>query len=194
MIKINLLPLEGKARRRKKAAAPVPATLLFIILVFIISAGAALFMYIHLSGKVTKMKKEKAQKDVLLADLKKKIGDVDKLEQKLKKIEDNKKVIMQLRAAQSVPVKVLDELSKLLPDNVWFNKLNISDNKIAMDGTAFTNDDVVIFVENLKNSKLFKDTTLRRATGSSTSDVNVVSYSIELAINTEEPKDGAAKH
>ncbi|MBF0466133.1 MAG: PilN domain-containing protein [Nitrospirae bacterium] len=194
MIKINLLPLDGKARRRKKAAAPVPMALVLLIVVFLVSSGAALYTYFYLSGKVTKMKKDKAHKDILLKDLNDKLGEVKKLGEKQKKIEDNIKVLGQLTAAQSLPVKVLDDLCKLLPENVWFTKLDITGNLLKIEGKALSNDDVVIFVENLKQSSRFKDTVLRRAVlGSTVEGINSVDFAIDTTINQDEPKTDATQ-
>ncbi|MBF0517243.1 MAG: PilN domain-containing protein [Nitrospirae bacterium] len=137
------------------------------------------------------LQKEKAEKTRQLEALKNKIKDVDELEKKIKTINDNKKVIEQLKASQSTPVKVLDEISKLLPDNVWLTKMTISEQGLSLSGTAEKNDDVVIFVNNLKNSKLFNNVYLSKSQsgavgmGAGHSDMAVYNFELQMSINIE---------
>ncbi|WP_420263584.1 PilN domain-containing protein [Candidatus Magnetominusculus dajiuhuensis] len=190
MIKINLLPSDGKAKRRKKPPAAIPILYAVIVLVLVLSLAGAGFGYKILSNKLNMMQKEKAEKTKQLEALKNKTKDVEALEKKIKEIADNKKVIEQLIANQTTPVKVLDEISKLLPDNVWLTKMSINEQGLSLSGTAEKNDDLVIFVNKLKNSKLFNNVYLSKSQSGSISmggtghaDMPVYNFEMQMSIN-----------
>jgi Tfp pilus assembly protein PilN len=60
-------------------------------------------------------------------------------------------------------VKILDEVNALLPPGVWLTSMDVSGDKVNLSCTAFTNTDVVNYVDNLKNSKLFTDIYLQES-------------------------------
>ncbi|MEO5359009.1 MAG: PilN domain-containing protein [Nitrospirota bacterium] len=188
MIKINLLPSDGKAKKRKKPPTAIPFLYLAVVLVLILSLGAAGVFYKMLSNKLDMMQKEKAEKTKQIEALRKKIKEVETLEAKIKSINDNKKVIEQLKNNQSTPVKVLDEISKLLPDNVWLIKMSINEQDLSLSGTAEKNDDVVSFVNNLKSSKLFTNVYLNKSQsgaismGAGRADLAVYNFEMKMTI------------
>ncbi|MBF0458148.1 MAG: PilN domain-containing protein [Nitrospirae bacterium] len=184
MIKINLLPSDGKAKRRKKPPAAIPLVYAATVLVLVVSLAAAGFGYKMLSNALDMAQKEKAEKTKQLEVLKAKTKDVEALEAKIKTINENKKVIELLKANQSTPVKVLDEISKLLPDNVWLIKMSITEQGLQLSGTAKKNDDVVIFVNNLKNSKLFNNVYLSKSQSGALSDLPVYNFEMQMSIST----------
>ncbi|MFA4920180.1 MAG: PilN domain-containing protein, partial [Thermodesulfovibrionales bacterium] len=89
-----------------------------------------------------------------------KIKEVKNFEEQKKTLEQRKNIIEQLRKNQSLPVKILTEMSNVLPSGVWLQSMSVSGENINISGTGFTNEDVVNYVDNLKNSKLFADVNL----------------------------------
>ncbi|MBF0343975.1 MAG: PilN domain-containing protein [Nitrospirae bacterium] len=160
MIRINLLPTDKKPRKKKKTAQKIPSIVLGIIATFVVSLLASGVGIYLLDKQIKTLKKDKAHKTAKYEELKKQVKDAKEIEDKIKTIEANKKVIEELRANMSVPVKVIDEISKLLPENVWLKSMSLNGPSISIDGVAMTNDDVVVFVNNFKNSKVFKETYL----------------------------------
>jgi Tfp pilus assembly protein PilN len=61
---------------------------------------------------------------------------------------------------QSLPVRILDEISTRLTDGVWLQSMSISGNNLRIGGTGFKNTDIVSFVQSLKNSDLFTNVNL----------------------------------
>ncbi|MBF0320423.1 MAG: PilN domain-containing protein [Nitrospirae bacterium] len=165
MIKINLLPYDGKSKKRKKPPAAIPIAYAAAVLVFVFSLIGAGLYFKFLSDNVIMKQREKTEKTKALADLKEKTKGVTALEAQIKTINENKAVIEQLRANQSIPVRVLDEICKRLPDRVWLTNVKLpSDSQkygiLELTGNVENNFDYVSFFENLRNnSKLFTDVT-----------------------------------
>ena len=62
-----------------------------------------------------------------------------------------------------MPVKILDEISALLPTGIWLQTMTVSGEDINLDGYGFTNTDIVSFVDNIKTSKLFTEVYLQES-------------------------------
>ncbi|MBF0608628.1 MAG: PilN domain-containing protein [Candidatus Magnetobacterium sp. LHC-1] len=197
MIRINLLPSDKRPRKRKKAAQKVPAIILGLIaslLVALILSGVGVYL---INKKVKLLTNDKVQKTAKLEGLKQKIKEVEAMKKKIDKVEANKKAIEELRANQSIPVRVIDEVSKALPENVWIKLLTLNGSNLALEGVAMTNDDVVVFVNNFKRSELFKDTylvkSLEVAERGEKDTIKVYSFGITMIVVKPEAKAAEIK-
>jgi len=81
-------------------------------------------------------------------------------EEQKKTLEQRKNIIEQLRKNQSLPVRILTEMSNVLASGIWLQSMSVSGESISISGAGFTNEDVVNYVDNLKKSKLFTDVNL----------------------------------
>lgn len=156
MIKINLLPV-----KRKKKAKPIPTFLLITIVVTLVSGVVMAYLVFFFNSRLAAKKVQVAANEKTIAELKAKIKAVEDFEQRNKTFKERSDIIEQLSKNKSMPVKILDEISALLPTGVWFSSLSVSEGGISIDGTGFTNPDIVLYVDNLKNSKLFTEVYLQ---------------------------------
>ena len=155
MIRINLLPV-----KRKKKVQPLPA---IFIQSGIIAVVVILFLVVytfHLSGKVSDMKEEKANKERRLDELKVKLKEVENYENDNNLYRKKGEIIEQLKKNQSVPLNLLEEVSAQLTKGVWLSSLDDKGGAVDIDGYAFTNSELVGYIQNLKNSKYLTDVAL----------------------------------
>jgi type IV pilus assembly protein PilN len=66
-------------------------------------------------------------------------------------------LINQLKQNQRGPVRLMDEVSKALPDLVWIERMEYRGNAISIDGKAFNPPAVANFVANLKLVPSFQE-------------------------------------
>lgn len=66
-------------------------------------------------------------------------------------------IIKDLQKERPVLVYSLDEITTAIPDNVYLEKMNRTNNIVSMKGVALTNDDVGSFIKNIKLSKTLKE-------------------------------------
>jgi type IV pilus assembly protein PilN len=155
MIRINLLP---SARKKKKAKMAVPQVpIIPMAAVFAVTAIAAGYFWFTLENKVTSLKREKSTKEKTLSELKEKIKEVENFEKDNKLYEERTNIIEKLRRAQSGPVRLLDEISSWIPERIWLLSMDESGGTVTIEGNAFSNSDIVTFVNNLKGSKYLAD-------------------------------------
>jgi type IV pilus assembly protein PilN len=74
---------------------------------------------------------------------------VDKYRAEKKRLEEKIQVIETLVAAQAGPVRLLDEISKALPNEVWLTSINRTGKRLEISGIAFSNFNVAGVMTNL---------------------------------------------
>lgn len=71
-------------------------------------------------------------------------------------------LITDLKKKQEVPVHILDQLSKNLPDFLWLDRMSAENNAISIAGKATTYNAVSNYYKNLTSSGYFRNVTLGR--------------------------------
>lgn len=162
MIKINLLS-EGKrpaAVRRTKSARGVPArnlTLWLFVLTLVLLAGGYLAYYgvKYLALKRVEEQVAEAQKEV--EELKPIIEEVERFKKKKAELDHKINVIKELKRNQRGPVQVMDEVSRALPELLWLDSLEMSKNRVRLQGRAFNNSAVEALITSLDNVPEFDE-------------------------------------
>lgn len=158
-VKINLLPV----RAVKKREMGKQQLVLFGLV--IIGVGVANFLWYRnvaafsaqLQARIDKTRQE-------VALLEKTIGEVQNIDKEKKALQEKLAVLDTLRKGRTGPVKMMDELAQAIPTRVWLNRFEETGGRVTMTGAAVSHDDVAQFMRKLKESKHFKDVTLRSAT------------------------------
>jgi Tfp pilus assembly protein PilN len=71
-------------------------------------------------------------------------------------------LITELKKQQAVPVHILDQISKNLPEFLWLDSMSAKQNQISISGKATTYTAVSNFYENLSGSGYFSDVNMGR--------------------------------
>ena len=164
MIRINLLSeARAAAARRKSPAMPSGAKLNNILFFAGILAGV---VYIAVMGLVLTSKRRHLDQEIGKARLeaerlKSIIEEVKGYENKKTDLEAKIKLINDLKTNQKGPVRLMDEISKALPDLVWLTNLDVSGNQITMKGRTMSPNAISTFLENLKKSPYFAEPVFR---------------------------------
>ncbi len=164
MIRVNLLSeARAAAARRKAPAMPSGAklnNLLFFggILLGVLYIAIMAFVLTqrrrHLDAEIGKARIEAER-------LRSIIEEVKQYEDKKASLEAKIKLINDLKTNQKGPVRLMDEISKALPDLVWLTNLDVSGNQITMRGRTMSPNAVSTYLENLKKSPFFAEPVFR---------------------------------
>jgi len=93
-------------------------------------------------------------------DLAKYIADVKKYEERKNLWAAKRDAIDQLRKNRNLPVHILDEVAKSLPEFLWLDDLSFNGDSISFKGHCSNRLDPSTFASNLENSKFFADVSL----------------------------------
>ncbi len=177
MIKINLLPTKKKA---PKKVIDLQQQLLFGILVIILSLIIMWYFWNKQKNLIASLEKDKITAEGRIKEQDNMLKEVKNVEEERKKVSEKIEVIEKLKKNQAGPVRLLDEVSRALPQGVNIGSLTENSNNINIDGSAFTNDDVVRFIENLKASPLLSDVTLLETNQGMQANVSIYSYKLQF--------------
>ncbi|MBI4709895.1 MAG: PilN domain-containing protein [Nitrospirae bacterium] len=177
MIRVNLLPPE-----LRKKVKPVPGVLVistFITVAAILVLGGVTFF---LTSKISDLKADKTLKEKRLAELQTMIKEIKDYEKDNKSFQDRNNIIEQLRKNQNIPLILLDEISELLPKGVWLTSLSESGGVVNISGYAYTNPDIVNYVENLKKSEKLIDTALLESRNATIDNISVYQFKLTFRV------------
>jgi type IV pilus assembly protein PilN len=160
LIRINLLTEARAAAAKKKGPAlPTGAKLNNLLLIGGLLLGVIYMgtMYLVLSSKSRRLDEEigKAREEV--ARLKSIIEEVKGYEDKKKSLEEKIALINSLKTNQKGPVRLMDEVSKALPDLVWLTDMQIAGDQLTLKGRTLSPNAVATYLENLKKSPYFAE-------------------------------------
>lgn len=144
MIRINLLPREERVRR-----APVSITRILVAVCAVIVLLAMAYGWYWLNGEVGRLESTIKQTQAELKRYEDLAKQVDKYRAEKKRLEEKIQVIETLVAAQAGPVRLLDEVSKALPNEVWLTSINRTGKRLEISGIAFSNFNVAGLMTNL---------------------------------------------
>jgi type IV pilus assembly protein PilN len=160
LIRINLLTeAKAAAAKKKGPALPTGAKLNNLLLIGGLALGVIYIatMYLVLSSKSRHLDEEigKAREEV--ARLKSIIEEVKGYEDKKKSLEEKIALINNLKTNQKGPVRLMDEVSKALPDLVWLTDMQIQGDNLTLKGRTLSPNAVATYLENLKKSPYFAE-------------------------------------
>jgi type IV pilus assembly protein PilN len=160
LIRINLLTEAKAAAARKKAPLLPTGARLNNVLFF---GGFALgLLYVVIMGLTLLSRRSQLDDEIVKARLeadrlKSIIEEVKEYEDKKASLEAKIQLINSLKTNQKGPVRLMDEISKALPDLVWLTLLEVSGNTVTMRGKTLSPNAVATYLENLKKSPFFAE-------------------------------------
>lgn len=182
MIKINLLPYQKAAKVKRQQL--LEAQLLISVLIVIAVVGLMGFIWWSFNIKIAALQTNRDDMRVQLETLKEKVKEVDDVEKKKKQVEQKIAIIDQLKKNQQGPVRVLDELSRHLPDRVWLTSLSEQATEFTLQGRAMTNFDIVEYVNRLRTSDFVVNVQLLESRQSTEQSLKVFNFSLRFNLKT----------
>jgi len=158
MIRINLLAAE-KERGKKKAALFGTTGQKLTIGCSLILVLACLFVgwrYWSLTRQSTALDAEISAAQQETTRLHSVIEQVQQFEQRKAQLQQRVVLIEQLRAGQTGPVHMLDQVSRALPPMLWLTELKQAGDDITIDGRTTVLTSLTDFVASLEASGYFK--------------------------------------
>ena len=147
MILINLLPHREAARKRRKEM--FQATMFASFLVGLLIAGGVYSWF-------QAMIEQQQQRNNFLAGeinvLEGQIKEIATIEDEITALRARQKAVEDLQSDRNLPVHLLNELVKQLPDGVYITSLKQTDQVVAMQGMAQSNERVSEMLRNLADN------------------------------------------
>jgi type IV pilus assembly protein PilN len=166
MIKINLLS-EGKrpaAVRKAKTTALLEGKdigMYLLALGLVLGLVASVFYWWTLKGQVDEQQEAIQEAQHQVDKLGAVIKEVENYKGKKAELERKIGIINDLKANQRGPVRVMDYVSRALPELLWLDRMSMNASTIEIEGRAFNTNAVATFIENLDKVPEFEEPTLK---------------------------------
>ena len=148
IIRVNLLPhreIKREARQRQ-----------FNLMALFIASGALALVvlnYSFINSRIDAQQSRNARLEAGIVKLDQQIGDIKNLQEKIGVMLARKQVVENLQINRSQSVVLLDELSRQLPEGMYFKSIKQQGPLLSLEGVADTNARVASLVRNLTASK-----------------------------------------
>ncbi|MBB6561065.1 type IV pilus assembly protein PilN [Acidovorax soli] len=147
MILINLLPHREAARKRRRES--FQATMVASAIAGLLIAGLIYWVL------QTLIADQQARNGVLKAEiqvLEGQIKEIANIEEEIAALRARQKAVEDLQADRNLPVHLLTELVKQLPDGVYVTNLKQTNQSIELKGVAQSNERISEMLRNLSNN------------------------------------------
>ena len=147
MILINLLPHREAARKRRRET--FQATMFASFLLGLAIAGV---IYWWFQVMITDQQEKNSFLQQEIKVLEGQIKEIASIEDEIAALRARQKAVENLQADRNLPVHLLNELVKQLPDGVYITSLKQADQTISMQGMAQSNERVSEMLRNITNN------------------------------------------
>ncbi len=198
MIKVNLLSPEKKdiatgiaatesfADETREQQVSVPAIIGALVLTVFIIGG----MYFLQTNKLSDVKKFLEVRKARLTELEDVLQTLKVLENTKKVLKNKVDIIQSLNARKQVAVKMMDQLSRALPEMVWLSNMKFNNNTLSLKGSALSNNLVADFINNLKSTNYFKNIKFKDSIRKKKSGVDVFDFRLDCTFSDPSKKKG----
>ncbi len=147
MVRINLLPHRAEKRAQRRRDFYVLVALAFgAAIVAVIAVAFVINTYIGVQNDRNEFIKGENKK------LDEQIKEIASLRQDLEALKARQQAVEDLQADRNLPVHLLDELVKQVPEGVYLQSLRQDNLKVALTGFAQSNERVSELLRHLSNS------------------------------------------
>lgn len=144
MILINLLPHREAARERRRNV--FNASLGASVLLGALICGGVYFWF---QSQIAHQQDRNLYLQTEIKKLDEKIKEIASIESEITALRARQKAVEDLQADRNLPVHLLNELSKQLPDGVYLNKVKQEGQSVTIQGIAQSNERVSELLRNL---------------------------------------------
>jgi type IV pilus assembly protein PilN len=156
MIRINLLGVERQKARKGPAFDIGQRVTLACSVILVASALGIGWWYWSLNEQSERLDADLAAARQEAARLQSLLEEVKRFEAQRAQLQQRVTLIEQLRSGQSVPVQLLDHVSRSVPDMLWLTELRQEGAEVTIEGRSTTLIGVSDFIGNLAAGELLQ--------------------------------------
>ncbi|MBI5286028.1 MAG: PilN domain-containing protein [Deltaproteobacteria bacterium] len=183
MIRINLLPVRLE-RKKETVRQQVSIAILSTVFLAVVLGG------LHLA-KVVEIKRLKTEIDSLnqeFARLKKEIGELTRIKNDKKVLEEKLNIVRQLEQNKTGPMRMLEEITRAIPEKAWIETLKDSDTATVITGVALSEEVIAEFMRGMEKSPNMSKVVLEVSQQTDKGGVKLKGFILRLEKGKSSPK------
>lgn len=185
MARINLLPWreERRAELQKEFLTLLGAVVIFAFaLVFLVDRSV--------NGAIEAQQTRNQYIEKHIKELDEQVKEIRSLEKKKRELLDRMKVIQELQGNRPIIVRVFDEMVRTVPDGMYYVTLSMANKRIALTGTAESNNRISSLMRNLDSSEWFAGPNLKTVKANPAFGDQASDFSLTFNVSTPADKKG----
>jgi type IV pilus assembly protein PilN len=189
MIRINLLPREGKAQQRQSSGGMAFKVGDIVLPIVIVAAAVLVIAGTAVSQRTRAMTLTHniADIDAESRRLAPQIARVQRLAQERAELDLRLGIINKLQQGRTQSVRLMDELARCVPDHLWLSGASQDGaTSLSVEGVTFSNLVVSDFMSRLERSPMFANVELEFAERGGTPDHQVVKFRVTCTVTPDE--------
>lgn len=157
MIRINLLTSDRQKTARRAPVFDIGKRItLTCSLILVLGFGGIGYWFWSLTQEAATVERDIAAAQQEVARLRPIIAEVSQFEAQRQRLQQRVQLIEQLRKGQGVPVQMLDQVSRSLPEMLWLTSMEQKDGDLTLEGRSTTLVALSDFVGNLGTTEFFR--------------------------------------
>lgn len=178
MIRINLLPV------RQKRGHQSTQTQLWVGVLLVIGTLLGCTIWIMNVADTLENRQEQIKiKRAELNRLNRQLKQVEDLKKTMKELKEKLAIIDKLSKSKTGPVRVLDDLSKETPPQVWLTSVKDTSGTMSIEGMSTDHEHVSAFMKSLQTSKFFSNVILKHSKETKTKEATLYNFTITCQVN-----------
>ena len=161
MIRINLLSEGRRPAAVRRTAGPALAerdwTNILLLTAIVLGLVVAAAYWLVLDRREAAVREEVAEAEAEVERLRPILEEVEEFKRKKADLERKIEVITNLKNQQTGPVRVMDAVSRALPELLWLDRMQVNASQVQLSGRAFNVNAVSNFIENLDKVPEFQE-------------------------------------
>ena len=187
MIRINLLPAR-EVRRRVELRHQIQVAIVAVLAV----VGGGVWAYTTQNSELEARQQELAVIEEEIKRLEEIIKEVQKFEAKKAQMEKKVGAIEDIKLKQSRPARLLEEISRSLPDQMWLISIKDAGGALQITGKSFDNVGIAAFMENLERSPSFGTIELIESKSELLQGRQVVAFTVVARMAVSQKKEATS--
>ena len=187
MIRINLLPAR-EARRRVALRHQFQVAIVAVLA----AVGGGVWVYTVQNSILATRQQELTGLEEEVKRLEEISKEVQKLETQKTQLDKKVGAIEDIRLKQRRPARMLDDLSRSLPDQMWLISVKDAGGSLQISGKSFDNVSIAAFMENLERSQSFGGVELIESKSELLQGKQVVAFTVVVHIAGSQKKEATS--
>jgi type IV pilus assembly protein PilN len=187
MIRINLLPAR-EARRRVELRRQVQVAIVTVL----VAVGGGVWGYTIQNSDLEMRQRELAGIEEEIKRLEAVIKEVQKFETQKALLDKKVGAIEDIKIKQRRPARLLDDISRSLPDQMWLVSIRDAGGGLQISGKSFDNVGIAAFMENLERSPSFGNVELVESKSELLQGKQVVTFTVVAHMAASKKKEATS--
>jgi type IV pilus assembly protein PilN len=186
MTRINLLPW-----REARRALRQRELIMMLVAAALLASGAVFLVHTEIANRIEIQQERNNYLRGEIARLKKAAEELQELQKTKNRLVERLNVIQKLQASRPGMVRMLDELVRLIPQDIFLTEFKTASNQVTLKGIARSDNVISDFMRSIRDANLFGEPALQIIETRNVNNVQARVFEMIVPLKLEANQAGA---